>query len=228
MRLFIHQAGDCGVLVMVSGVVGSNTSRKLDPAEFRGFALSDPHAPLIFINGADTRSAQMFTLAHELAHLWLGASALSNSEAAPGTGYRREEAWCNAVAAELLVPLDAFRAELRGDEDHPAALGRLARAFMVSSLVILRRMLDAGWIDRDRFESAWATESDRLRTLAQRGAGGGDYYRTTVSRVSRRFAQAVVVSTLEGQTLYRDAYRMLGMSKASTFTRLGREIGVMG
>ena len=228
LRLFIRQADAAGVLVMVSGVVMSNNYRRLNPAEFRGFALCDSLAPLIFVNGADTKAAQMFTLAHELAHLWLGASALSNSEAAPRPGVRREEVWCNAVAAELLVPLAALRAELRDAEALPHALARLARAFKVSTLVILRRLFDAGWLDRRRFDAAWAQESARLRTLAQRGSDGGDFYRTTLSRVSRRFAHALVVSTLEGQTLYRDAYRMLGVSKAETFDRLGREVGVMG
>ena len=228
LRLFIRQADTASVLVMVSGVVMSNNYRRLDPTEFRGFALCDPLAPLVFVNGADTKAAQMFTLAHELAHLWLGASALSNNEAAPRPGARREEVWCNAVAAELLVPLAVLRAELREAEALPQALARLTRAFKVSTLVVLRRLLDADWLDRGLFDAAWAQESMRLRTLAQRGSDGGDFYRTTLSRVSRRFAHALVVSTLEGQTLYRDAYRMLGVSKAETFNRLGREVGVMG
>lgn len=170
----------------------------------------------------------MFTLAHELAHLWLGASALSNSEAAAGPGFRREEVWCNAVAAEFLVPLDELRAELQADEALDSALARLARVFKVSTLVVLRRLLDADWLDRGRFDTAWEQETARLRALAQRGGGGGDFYRTTLSRVSRRFARAVVGSTLEGQTLYRDAFRMLGVSKTETFENLGREVGLMG
>jgi len=229
VRQFIHQADEAGVLIMVSGVVMSNNRRRFDPAEFRGFALSDPLAPLIFVNGADTKAAQMFTLAHELAHLWLGASALSNLEAAPRPGFPREEMWCNAVAAELLVPLAALRAELQEDEPLADALLRLARVFKVSTLVVLRRLLDAGWIDRARFDITWAAEVEHLRHLTQQGgSGGGDFYRTTLSRVSHRFARALVVSTLEGQTLYRDAFRMLGVSKTATFNNLGREVGVTG
>ena len=207
----------------------SNSHRGLDPAEFRGFALCDPLAPLIFVNGKDTKAAQMFTLAHELAHLWLGTTALSNLRAAPGRGFRKEEVWCNAVAAELLVPLDALRTDPRNDETLPNALSRLGRTFKVSTLVILRRLLDAGWVTRERFDAAWTQEHERLRALAKSGsAGGGDFHRTTIARVGRRFARALVASTLEGQTLYRDAFRMLGVKKTETFNSLGREAGVTG
>lgn len=227
LRLFIAQADRAGVLVMVSGVVQSNNRRPLDPGEFRGFALADARAPLVFINGADTKAGQMFTLAHELAHLWLGASALSDATAAGINGHRREEVWCNAVAAELLAPLAVVRAELRPGELLEATLQRLARRFKVSTLVILRRLLDAGVLDRAGFDVAWRVELDRLLQLAGDGGGGGNFYRTTLSRVSRRFARAVVESTLEGQTLYRDAFRMLGVAKTETFNNIGREVGVM-
>ena len=228
LRLFIRQVEDAGVLVMVSGIVMSNNRRQLDPAEFRGFALSDSLAPLVFVNGRDSKAAQMFTLAHELAHIWLGASALSNLGAVPGQGFRDEEVWCNAVAAEFLVPLHALQSDLRRNESLSDALPRLALIFKVSTLVILRRLLDVGWIDRDRFDSEWPKETERLKTLVESRAGGGDFSRTTLARVGHRFARALVVSTLEGQTLYRDAFRMLGVKKTETFNHLGREAGVMG
>lgn len=228
LRLFITQADAAGVLVMVSGVVLSNNRRTLDPEEFRGFALADKRAPLVFLNGADTKSGQMFTLAHELAHLWLGSSAVSDASAAPLSGYRGEEVWCNAVAAELLVPMAALRSALQPQEPLDQSLARLARQFKVSTLVILRRLLDADALDRPAFYRAWAEERAQLRELARSGAGGGDFYRTTLLRVSRRFARALVESTLEGQTLYRDAFRMLGVKKTGTFNNIGREVGVIG
>lgn len=227
LRLFVGQADKAGVLVMISGIVLSNTNRKLDPEEFRGFALADSLAPLVFVNGADSKAGQMFTLAHELAHLWLNVSGISNASAAPLTGFRQEEVWCNAVAAELLVPLDTLRPELRAGEAIEDAMSRLARHFKVSNLVILRRLLDAGWLKRSVFDQAWKKERLHQHSLAVRPGSGGDFYRTTVARVGRRFTQAIVASTLEGQTLYRDAFRMLGVSKTQTFTKLGREVGAI-
>lgn len=224
LRRFIEQAEALGVLVMVNGVVGNNNRRKLSPSEFRGFALVDDLAPLIFVNGADTKNGQMFTVAHELAHVWLGQSALSDATAATVPAHRIER-WCNQVAAEFLVPLDALRSEIRRATDPAEESNRLARAFKVSSLVILRRMHDAGALGRDEMWTAYQAELDRLRAIPK--GSGGDFYLTQAVRVSKRFARALVSSTLEGQTLYRDAFRLLGFSKLDTFRELGRNLGTM-
>jgi Zn-dependent peptidase ImmA (M78 family) len=221
LRRTIEQADALGILVMCSGVVLNNNRRHLDPNEFRGFAMADDLAPLVFINGADTKAAQMFTLAHELAHIWLGQSAVSDSHAARIPDHQIER-WCNRVAAELLIPLAVVREAYRGGSELRTEMDRLARRFKVSTLVVLRRIHDAGGLTREELSHAYEEELERLRGLPR--SSGGDFYLTQAARVSKRFARALVVSTLEGQTLHRDALRMLGFSKLSTFQNLGRSL----
>ena len=210
IRHFVDAADALGVLVMVNGVVGNNTHRKLDRDEFRGFALADDLAPLIFINGSDTKAAQMFTLAHELAHLWLGQTALSDSapSAVPSPAV---EAWCNRVAAELLVPLRVLREEFRAEAGRRAELERLARRFKVSTLVLLRRIHDLGAMDDASFRAAY--QAERARLLARPATSGGSFYPTLRARVGRRFGRALATSVLAGRTSFSESFSLLGINK---------------
>jgi len=221
LRDFIAQTEAAGVMVMCSGVVLNNNNRSLDPDEFRGFALSDPLAPLVFINGADTKAAQMFTLAHELAHLWIGQSGVSDATVRDLPS-RETERWCNQVAAELLVPLAVLRAEHQKQAPRDIEIARLAKRFKVSSLVIIRRLRDAGFLSRPAFDEAF--ESEMRRLLAREKGSGGNFYLTQAARTSKRFTRALLASTLEGQTLFRDAMRMLGISKVETLHKLGQSL----
>jgi Zn-dependent peptidase ImmA (M78 family) len=185
--------------------------------------MEDDFAPLVFINGSDTKAAQMFTLAHELAHIWLGESAVSDAQAAWVPDHAVER-WSNRVAAELLVPLEIMRAEYDPHAELATEVDRLARRFKVSTLVVLRRIHDAGGLTDEELSEAYNAELARLRALPR--GSGGDFYLTQAARLSKRFAHALVVSTLEGQTLHRDAFRMLGFSKVQTLHELGRSLGV--
>jgi Zn-dependent peptidase ImmA (M78 family) len=223
LRRFIEQADRLGVLVMVSGVVGSNNRRKLDPHEFRGFALADRLAPLVFINGADTKAAQMFTLAHELAHIWLGLSAVSDAQASQVPEHEVER-WCNRVAAELLVPLAVVRAEYEPRKPLGEEINRLARRFKVSTLVVLRRIHDVGGLTQDQFWRAYRQERERL--LSMPAGSGGDFYLTLSARAGKRFARALVVSTLEGRSSFTEAFRLLGFKKMATFREVAHSLGI--
>ena len=226
LRQFIEQADASGILVMVSGVVGNNTHRGLDPEEFRGFALTDPLAPLVFINGADTKAAQMFTLAHEIAHLWLGQSGVSNAQAFVVPDHSIER-WCDQVAAEMLVPAELVRDEFNHANELSEEASRLARRFKVSTLVVLRRIHDVGGLGWDQFQSAYGDEVRRLHGL-RAGRGGGNAITNVGARVSKRLARALVVSVLEGRTSYTESFRLLGVTKLSTFMDVAKNLGVGG
>lgn len=212
-----------GVLVMRNGVVGNNTHRHLRVDEFRGFSLADPFAPLVFVNSADAKSAQMFTLIHELAHLWLGQSAVSDADP---TTTRADERFCNEVAAEVLVPASLLREMWHEREDREAQVARLARRFKVSARVILIRAREAGLLGPVVFRALYEAEEARERRAAKKTKSGGDFYNTQNSRLGRRFARAVVVSALEGRTGYTEAYRLLNVRSGHTFDELARKLGV--
>lgn len=223
LRRFIQQADALGVLVMTSGIVGNNTRRRLDPEEFRGFALNDDLAPLVFINGADTKAAQMFTLAHELGHIWLGESALSDADVVSVPAHEIE-GWCNRVAAELLVPLRSLLESYRKREELPIQLNRLARQFKVSTLVVLRRLHDGGVLDRDALGSAYAQELDRIGNIEK--TSGGSFHPTLKVRVGGRFGGAIMTSTLGGRTSFSESFRLLGIKKASTLRAFATSLEV--
>lgn len=224
---------DLGVLVMISGHVGSSTRRTLDLNEFRGFVLVDDVAPLIFVNGVDSKAAQIFTLVHELAHLWLGQSGLDDLDVL-GLGNDRQqpthdevELWCNAVAAEVLVPGSEFRQLLDESNDLMDEVERLARVFRVSRLVVLGRLRECGFIDWSHYwrlrDEMWAAF---LAIDPAKKSSGGDYYPGALVANSRRFTEAVLVATLEGRTLHRDAFRMLGVRSQKTFDGLVTQLGM--
>lgn len=212
MRQLIAAADSAGILVMRSGMVGSNTHRKLDVGEFRGFAVSDPLAPVIFINIADAPTARVFTLVHELAHLWIGSSGVSS--VAPSST-RKDKVFCNAVAGDFLVPEGQFRQVWRAVENWIGLLPQLAATFHVSRLVIARRACDLGLIPTAAYSEYYRSE---LETFRGKKGSGGSFYRSAGARNSKRFSRAVIPETLSGRLLLRDAGKLLGVQPAKIRT----------
>jgi Zn-dependent peptidase ImmA (M78 family) len=223
LRDFVRHIEDAGILVMRSSIVGNNTYRKLDVTEFRGFILSDEYAPLIFVNAADAKAAQMFTLAHELTHIWLGQSGVSDVQIGSDN---KMERFCNSVAAELLVPMAEFEQVWRATPDVATALQELARHFKVSGLVLLIRALEAGSVSYDQFHELY---SDELTRQGQAPAGtGGDFYNTQGSRLGRQFSEAVIVSAFTGRLSYTEAFRLLGVKSEKVLDNMAQRLGVVG
>jgi len=165
--------------------------------ELSGFCLRHPEFPVILINNSTTRTRQIFSLLHELAHLLCNRSGISRFdnqgiEELPKAD-RDIEKFCNALAAEILVPSEYFDLSTRGfdpihakDED----FAQLAKRFHVSRSVILRRFVDRGlvsmpfYLDKDR---EW---TDQIK--ATQDGGGGSYYNTKGAYLSEQFLRDVV------------------------------------
>ena len=203
------------MLVMRSGVVGNDVGRSLSVDEFQGFAVTDDLAPVIFVNSQDYIAARIFTLIHELVHLWIGQSGVSKPDELeiPGS-HVSVETFCNAVAAEVLVPESEF---LNAWETCEGSVFRLATYFRVSRLVILRRAFELGRVTREYFFTAIG--QTQYAPHKRKGGGRGDYLVNVANRHSPIFTDSVIADVRTGGTLYRDGARLLHM-RLPTFTRL--------
>ena len=220
LRRMIEQLG---VMAVINGVVGNHTHRPLSVDEFRGFALTDPYAPLIFVNGADAKSAQMFTLAHELAHVWLGTEGLSGFESLLPGGTDVED-WCNRAAAELLAPARVFRARWQEDRREAKPFEALARTFKVSPVVAARRALDLNLVDRSTFFDFYEHYVNREHK-GSKTPSGGNFYNNQNARVGKLFALQVLRAAMEGRIGFKEAYDLTGL-RGGTFQEYARRLGV--
>lgn len=215
---------NAGILVVVNGIVGNNTSRVLDPSEFRGFVLVDSHAPLVFVNNTDGKAAQMFTHAHELAHIMLGSSAAFDLRQLQAASDDTEKA-CDRIAAEFLVPGEKLRQLWPQIRNHAEPFQSAARTFKVSSLVAARRALDLRLIRRDEFFQFYEAYERDERRKVDRLDGGGDFYANQDYRIGRKFASTVIRAAKEGDLLYSDAFNLTGLHGA-TFDNYARTLGI--
>jgi len=144
LTLLIEKVEFAGILAMRNSVVKNNNRRPLSVKEFRGFALSDRMAPVVFINSRDAKAAQIFTLAHELGHLWIGESAISSPDLAHGSTEEEYqiEKFCNQVAAEVLTPQADFLQRWNNHKNLEENIAEITRYYKVSSVVVLHRALE--------------------------------------------------------------------------------------
>lgn len=206
--LFKH-ADAVGINVVANGIVGNNTHRILNPREFRGFVIVDDYAPILFVNNADAKAAQMFTIAHELAHIWYGGSAIFDLEQLQPADDELEIA-CNKVAAEFLVPSKSLREAWKLVPKGSNVFQILARKYKVSEVVIARRLLDLNLINKKRFfefYDAYQIEFDQR----SRDAAGGDFYSSQAMRVGHTFMKAVVNALSDGSLQHIDAFRLTSL-----------------
>lgn len=219
-RDLVQRIERLGILVMRQPSLGHHT-RPFNVDEFRGFALCDAYAPLIFINHADAPGARLFTLIHELCHIWIGQTGLSDAGA---NNHRDEERFCNAVAAELLVPTDEFTNLWRFDVDvWQQNLPDLEAHFHVSSWTLARKALTLQFITQLEYDAYIQVQIDAYKAREKQD-GGPTFYKTKKAQLSELFSRAVVSEALNGKLILRDAGWMLGMKPANV-AKFAQEFG---
>ncbi|MEM6734491.1 MAG: ImmA/IrrE family metallo-endopeptidase [Bacteroidota bacterium] len=167
----------------------------------------------MFINNSDGKAAQLFTIVHELAHIWTGQSAGFDFQTLQPAS-DAIEILCDKVAAEFLVPQSAFNEKW---SDNPS-ISACSRYFKVSEIVIARRALDTGKITRSQFYEFYEEYKNREFVKRQNQSPDGDFYATAKKRLSMTFATHINNAVKTGQLLYRDAYKLTSM-KGDTFDR---------
>jgi len=216
-----------GIIIVFNSVLGNNTHRPIAVEDCRGFVLTGDYAPFLFVNAADSKSAQMFTIAHELAHIWIGESA--------GFDFRQLqpadnniERFCDRIAAEFLVPSQIFEEAWGQYQDNPnigQVFETLARQFKVSPIVIGRKALDLKKIRREEFFEFYNRHIRQHFEKRESQSDGGNFYATLRKRLNQRFVATVNRAVKENNILYKDAYELTGL-KGTTFEKAINEFGL--
>jgi len=210
----IEKAEKCGIIVIKNSILINNSHIKLDPNEFRGFVIVDKLAPVIFINGADSIKAQIFTLFHELAHIWLGQSGISDVNL-ENTNYI--ERLCNQVAVEILMPEEKIRKLWNSSLEPYENIKILSKTLPVSKLALSYRGVNLGLITfntQKEIEKILKEEWLAEKGEEKRGTGG-DYYRTIPIRNSKTLTREVLSSLQAGELLYKEAAQLLNVKVKS-------------
>ncbi len=212
-----------GVFVLLQGDLGSYHS-DIDANAFRGFALADRLAPFIVINDNDARTAWSFTLLHEMVHLLLGETGISDNQA-----NSEVEQFCNDVASECLMPqsaIDAFPVEGLTFDHLAESIGRLAREWKVSRALVAYRLHRSGAIDTPlyrRLATTFRQQWNEQRQRREQGGDGGDFYRTKRHRTGTALLEFVRRNLGPGGLPTTKAAIVLGVKP----TQVGPMLGMM-
>ena len=203
IRYFRNIISNIGVFVFFNGKIRDNTHRPLNPKEFRGFSLNSAKAPIIFINQKDSQNAQLFTMIHELAHLFINDEGISQESEQHDYSHIQKEALMNRVTAEILVPKVLFERETTTD------LEQLAKKYKVSRYVIARRLLDFKRITEDEYKAL--VKSLKSSVPLREKPTGGNYNNNLRFRVDDTFYRFVHNAVMQDRVSYTEAFRLIGV-----------------
>lgn len=215
-----NRINNIGVFVFFNGKVGDNGHRSLSLSEFRGFVLVDEKAPIIFINQKDeTINGRVFTLIHELVHLFIGVDEILTEVDAGDYTFDKTEAFVNKVTAEILVPKTVFENSVNQsliNTQLDEQVRVLSERFKVSEFVIIRRLYDMKLINKkthnEKLEELQNKFDQFLKNKSKSSSGGGDYYNNLKFRVDKRFFSYVQRALQQNRISYTDAFKIIGVS----------------
>jgi len=228
-----NHAESAGIFVLLAGNLGSYHTA-LDVEVFRGFALADKIAPFVVINDLDARSAWSFTLLHELAHLWIGATGVSGF-----FSQSRTEQFCSDVASKYLLPdqdLELLSISSSNIATAAEAITTFARDRHLSRSMVAYRLLRRGAITQPvwsrlsaKFREEWNQSREAQRARARETDGGPNYYVVRRHRLGSAILRVVGRNLSEGNLTPTKAARILGVKARSVEPLLrGASITVAG
>ena len=230
LRLWIDRAELMGIYIFRKG--------QIDLKEVRGLIICDEYAPFIYINSEDAIAAQLFTLVHELAHLWLNQSGISNLELFERTrhdDFATIETFCNKVASEAVLHRKLFYQKLHEMDQFLSIheqVESLSNIFKVSEEVIARRLMDDGVINqtkylelRELYQTRWRELKKMKRARMKKGKSGPSYYVTKVFNNGYSFTQTIISAFESGFISGRDASGLLDV-KISNIRKLANAAGL--
>ena len=221
LKNLIEKIEKLGILVMRNSILRGNTKKKLNLDTFRGFAIFDEFAPLIFINTNDSKAGQIFTLMHEVAHLWIGQSGISDLDIRENN---KIELACNEIAAKILMPKTKIQKAFR-EFDDDRWLECIADRFSVSTLAVLNRLRSLSLLALRRYQELYNAELERLSRIPKTRPSGAPPPEVMVRvRNGYLFTFVVTSSVLSGDETYTNGASLLGFKNTDLINKVAKEI----
>lgn len=203
-----------GILIFQNGIVKNNTKKPLSVNEFRGFAITDNYAPAVFINTKDSKNAQIFTLLHEVAHLWIGKEGVSDWS----DNDNATEAFCNEVAAHFLMPNDMFKQKWQTEKkkfpnsDIYDTINVISKIFKVSRLATTIKAVKLKLIASSYINSV---KNQHNGQQSKKANTGGNPYKSYPLRNSTRLTKIILTQTINQHILISEAAKLLNLKSPS-------------
>ncbi len=203
IKEWIDKAESNGIFISRTSFIHSRLT--LDSKEIQGFTITDPYAPFIFVNSKDWNAPQLFTLIHELAHIWIAESGISN-EIGPELKHKDEmhpvELFCNEVAANVLMPVDIMENLDAAIFNSAKEVFKSSKLLGVSTFAFLVIALNLQLIplykyrnlknEAEREFQAFLQSEEKKKAKQKKQEGGPNPYLLRLNKNSRLFTQIVL------------------------------------